>query len=162
MLPKHYFWHRGFDGLYGTVGRYIETLLDWNPGLSGEEAFSVVRSLFGIALPGITSLSGLEDGFPPGFFSNVVAQETRRVLAAVGDPSRVVPWVDAGRRPHGGDPISAGDLRRILVSAREAGLTRFLYHNHAHLTAAEWSVISELCGEAWKPGYDGGYWPPDR
>ena len=34
LLCKHYFWHRGFDGLYGTVARYVQTLTEWNPGLS--------------------------------------------------------------------------------------------------------------------------------
>ena len=34
VLPKHYFWHRGFDRMYGTVARYVQTLCEWNPGLS--------------------------------------------------------------------------------------------------------------------------------
>ena len=83
-----------------------------------------------------------------------------KALAAVDDPSRIVPWVDAGREPHAGDPISAADLHRILVAAREAGLQNFLFHNHCHLTGSEWAVVSNLCGEPW---YDGkpGYHPPD-
>ena len=31
ILPKLYFFHRGFDGFYGTIGRYIQTLSEWNP-----------------------------------------------------------------------------------------------------------------------------------
>jgi len=71
----------------------------------------------------------------------------------------VVPWVDAGRKPHDGDPITAGDLRRLLEAAREAGLARFIYHHHGNLTPGEWSVLSALCGEPWEEG--GGYAPPD-
>jgi hypothetical protein len=34
LLPKDYYWHRGYDGMYGTTARYVQTLVDWNPGLS--------------------------------------------------------------------------------------------------------------------------------
>ena len=34
-----------------------------------------------------------------------------------------------------------------------------LFHNHAHLTAAEWAVISRMCGTEWDEDPDG-YWPP--
>jgi hypothetical protein len=61
--------------------------------------------------------------------------------------------------PHGGDPMTAGDLHRILVASAEAGLQRFLFHNHEHLTAAEWKVISRMCGSEWVEDPDG-YWPP--
>ena len=33
--------------------------------------------------------------------------------------------------------MTSGDLYRILQASEEAGLQRFLFHNHAHLTAAE-------------------------
>jgi hypothetical protein len=160
VLPKHYYFHRGFDGLYGTVGRYISVLTAWNPGLSDREALEVVRALFGLALPGVTDRRDMDHGFPPEFFAEVVTTETRRALAAVGDADRVIPWVDTGRRPHAGDPMTSGDLHRILIASQEAGLRRFLYHNHAHLTPAEWSVITDLCGEPWQPT-EGGYEPPD-
>ena len=25
VFPKHYYWHRGFDGLYGTVARWVRS-----------------------------------------------------------------------------------------------------------------------------------------
>ena len=42
LLPKLYIWHRGFDGMVGTVGRYVETLCAWNPLLSEEDALVAV------------------------------------------------------------------------------------------------------------------------
>lgn len=156
ILPKLYFFHRGFDGLYGTVGRYIQTLTEWNPGLSDAHAMKVVEGLFGIRLPCVQSRLDLELGFPPEFFETFVKTETRRMLAAAPSPDRLIPWVEAGREPHHGDPISAGDLHRYLTAASDVGLERFLYHSHTHLTEGEWAVISNLCGEPWvagKPGY---------
>lgn len=150
LLPKHYFWHRGFDGMYGTVARYVETLTEWNPGLSESGALDVVGALFGIDLPGITCVADFDRGFPPEFFERVVTRETERALAATGDPDRVVPWIDAGRRPHDGDPVSAGDLGRLLDAAAGAGLRRFVYHHHGNLTAGEWAVISQRCGTPWQ------------
>jgi hypothetical protein len=174
VLPKLYIWNRGFDGFYGTVGRYVETLMDWNPGLWEPEAFAAVRALFGIVLPspdpdarpgqGVAALRELERGFPDAFFREVVADETRRSIAAAdGYAWKVLPWVDSGRRPHAGDPVTAHDLRRLLLAAKEGGARHFLYHNHGHLTAAEWTVITELCGSGWRAGQGlyGQYSPPD-
>ncbi len=161
LLPKHYFWHRGFDGMLGTVGRYVETLVDWNPGLTDADAFSVVRSLFGLALPDVSSLADLESALTPEFFRTVAAAETRRAIEAVGDAERVVPWLEAGRTPHDGDPMTAGQLRQLLESARDAGLTRFLYHHQGNVTAGEWTVISTLCGKPWRQ-LQSPFTPPDR
>ncbi|HEX5415541.1 MAG TPA: hypothetical protein VFZ25_07735 [Chloroflexota bacterium] len=175
LLPKHYFWHRGFDGLYGTVARYVETLVSWNVDLSEAAALEVVGALFGLDLPEITSLADFDNGFPPAFFEQIVTRETARVLAAVDDPERVVPWVDAGRRPHDGDPLGAGDLGRILDAAASAGLRRFIYHHHGNLTPGDWAVISRRGGTGWQTaaappltpdlepntGAMPGYYPPD-
>lgn len=161
LLPKHYFWHRGFDGMVGTVSRYVETLTVWNPGLSDADALAVVGSLFGLSIPGAQSRDDLETVLGTDWFERAAAQETRRALAVVDDPDRIVPWVDAGRAPHDGDPMPAGDLKRLLGSAQEAGLQRFLYHHAGNLTAGEWTVLSELCGTTWRP-LESSYRPPDR
>ncbi len=160
LHPKHYFWHRGFDGFVGTVHRYIEVLCEWSPTLSDADALAVVEALFGIRLPGVSDRLDCEWALTPEFYREVVAQETQRALAAVDDPQRIVPWVDAGRFPHDGDPMSAGDLRLLLESAAGAGLQRFLYHHQGNLTAGEWTVLSEMCGTRWNPRRSQ-YQPPD-
>lgn len=160
LLPKLYFFHRGFDGFYGTIGRYIQTLAEWNPGLSDAHAVKIVEALLGVRLPWVRSRFDLELGFPPEAFETFVKGETRRMLAAAPAPGRVVPWVEAGREPHHGDPITAGELHRYLTAAQEAGLQRFLYHSHTHLTQSEWAVITHLCGQPWHSGQPG-YAPPD-
>lgn len=160
LFPKHYFWHRGFDGMYGTIARWVQTLGKWNPKLTEPDCFAVVKCLFGLQLPGVQTLADLESGFPDEFFSEVVYSETRRALDAVADPSKVIAWVSTGRNPHAGDPMPAHDLQRILLAAQRAGLQRFIYHPDLNLGAAEWSVISGLCGKRWRENPQG-YWPPD-
>ena len=159
LLVKHYFWHRGFDGMYGTVARWVKQIHEWNPGLTEQDCFTVAKAWLGADLPEVSTLADMDLGFPSAFFDQVVVEETSRALAAMGDPGKVVPWVDTGRMPHGGDPMTAGDLHRILRASEEAGLQRFLFHNHGHLTAAEWCVISRLCGTEWDENPEG-YWPP--
>ncbi|NLV73340.1 MAG: hypothetical protein GXY52_01450 [Chloroflexi bacterium] len=149
LLPKHYFWHRGFDGLIGTVGRYVGVLTSWNPSLSDAEAFDVVESLFGLRLPGVSKREDLESALTADFMEVVVKRETRMALAAVDDPARIVPWMDAGRMPHDGDPITPGMLSQILTAASEVGLQHCLYHHAGNLTAGEWAVISAMCGQPW-------------
>ena len=161
LLPKHYFWHRGFDGMIGTIYRYVETLTDWNPELADSDALDVVGALFGLTLPDAENRADLEGALTPEFLGDTAARETRRALAVVDDPERIVPWVDAGRTPHSGDPISTQQLQQLLQAAGDAGLRRFLYHHHGNLTDGEWTVISSICGEAWNP-LESDYRPPDR
>ena len=162
LLPKHYFFHRGFDGFVGTVYRYAQTLTEWNPGLAVADALEVVQALFGISLPGVgDDMLDFECALSPEFFEQVVTQETRRAIAAVDDPERIVPWLDTGRFPHDGDPMSARDLKMLLDAADAAGLRRFNYHHQGNLSAGEWIVISDKCGTRWDPR-NSGWAPPDQ
>jgi hypothetical protein len=158
ILPKHYYWHRGMDGLYGTIARWVQRLGKWNPSLTEADCFAVVKALFGIDLPGVNSLMDMEGGFPEEFYSQIVYTETRRALDAIGDPNKVIGWVSTGREPHGGDPIPGQALRGILNAAQEAGLQRFIYHPEPDFGASEWRVLTSMCGELWDEDPKG-YWP---
>jgi hypothetical protein len=160
IYPKHYYWHRGFDGMYGTIARWVATLHEWNPSLSEEDCFTVVKVLFGIELPEVRRLADMEMGFPQEFFDKIVFSETKRALDATGDPNKVIAWVSTGRNPHAGDPMPAADLHRILEASHRAGLKRFIFHPDVNLGVAEWKVISKMCGKEWKEDPNG-YWPPD-
>lgn len=159
LFPKHYYWHRGFDGLFGTVWRWVRRLNAWNPSLTEADCFRVVEALMGIKLPEVESLTDLENGHTQAFFEQYVTAETRRALEAVGDPERVIGWVSTGREPHGGDQMPPSALRGILESARDAGLQRFLYHPEPDIGAAEWLQISTICGTPWDEDPRGTYWP---
>lgn len=160
VFPKHYFWHRGFDGLYGSIWRWVRQIGDWNPSLSEADCFAVVKLWFGLELPGVQSVADMELGFPEEFFEHTVRSETERALAAVGDPDKVIGWVSSGRLPHAGDMMTSRDLHRILTVSAEAGLQGFVFHATHLLGAAEWTVISKLCGTTWQDRGDF-VWPAD-
>ena len=161
LFPKHYYWHRGFDGLYGTVARWVQRLLKWNPSLTEADGLQVVANLFGIELPGVSNLLDMEMGFPPEFFDEFVFTESRRALEAVGDPDRVIFWVSTGRSPHAGDPMSARDLNGILKASQRAGTRHFLFHPDPYINTAEWRVMSSLCGEEWIEDTAASFWIGD-
>ena len=46
--------------------------------------------------------------------------------------------------------MPAHDLERILTASHRAGLKRFIFHPDLNLGAAEWKVISRICGKEWK------------
>ena len=81
LLVKHYFWHRGFDGMYGTVARWVRQIQAWNPALSEAQCWTVLRAWLGIRLPEVECLADMELGFPQAFFDEVVQEETRRAIA---------------------------------------------------------------------------------
>ena len=91
LLVKHYFWHRGFDGMYGTVARWVQQIQEWNPALSEAQCWTVLRVWLGIRLPEVECLADMELGFPQAFFDEVVQEEKRRAIAAVGDPQKILP-----------------------------------------------------------------------
>ena len=69
LLPKHYFFQRGFDGFLGTVYRYSQTLIEWNPGLRVADTLDIVQALFGIVLPGVDDdMLDFESALNPEFF----------------------------------------------------------------------------------------------
>ena len=159
IFPKHYFWHRGYDGMYGTISRWVKRLARWNPVLTEEDCFTVVKAFLGIELPGIGSLTDMDEiGFPEEFFTETVYSETKRALEAVGDDDKVISWVDTGRASHAGDQMPPTDLYRILQACQRAGLKRFVHHSTVNMGAAEWRVISRVCGNLWDEDPDG-YWP---
>lgn len=161
IFPKHYYWHRGFDGLYGTVQRWVQKFGEWNPSLNEADCFLLVENLFGINLPGVNSLYDMERGFPPEFFSEFVHDETKRALAATGDPEKTMFWVSASsREPHAGDAMTSRDLHGILQATQDAGGTRFLFHPEPAMNAPAWHVISRFCGTPWDEATSD-YWPED-
>lgn len=160
IFPKHYYWHRGFDGMYGTIARWVQKFCEWNSSLTEADSFLLVKSLFGLELPGVNSLLDMEMGFPDEFFTEVVYSETKRALEAIKDVDKTIFWVSTGRAPHAGDAMPSRDLAGILKATEEAGGERFLFHPDPDAGPSEWSILTNMCGNPWRQSRDG-YWPPN-
>ena len=57
--------------------------------------------------------------------------------------------------------MTARDLYKILDASRQAGLKRFLFHPDPEPGAADWHILTNMCGTPWKENMDGSYWPAD-
>jgi hypothetical protein len=152
VLPKLYLWMGGFDGLYGTVYRWVETLSRWNPGLSEGQLLTFVHHLFDLRLPGVEGLDDLRrhvehgfadkiegtphgDPFPAEFFTEVVADQVRKMIDQVGDAARVRPWLDCH---HGGRTLTPDELDQVLAAGEGAGLQTYL--NYCRIDPGNWAV----------------------
>jgi hypothetical protein len=155
LLPKIYLWMGGFDGTYGTVYRWVKTLTSWNPHLEEALVFRFVYRLFGFALPQVGSLQDmlryleprvvdtieltyLGQPFPRAFFTEVVGDQVRQMIAQVGDAGRVRPWLDSH---HGGRMLTPNELDMTLSAAQGAGLQTYLYY--CSLEPGNWEVATK-------------------
>ena len=78
LLPKYYFFHRGFDGFIGTVYRYSQTLMEWNSSLAVADTLEVVQAIFGIVLPGVDNdMLDFESALNTEVFEQVVNSGVR-------------------------------------------------------------------------------------
>ena len=119
-----------------------------------------MRALFGIELPGVHSLLDMEMGFPDEFFSQVVYGETQRALETPSDPTK----------PSAGCPRTRSTRRRCHDGARPVQDTGRLAPGRSQALslypdpepgAAEWHILTNMCGTPWKEDMDGSYWPAD-
>jgi hypothetical protein len=159
VMAKLYYWHRGFDGLIGTWWRWAATLTDWNPGLSVSDACRVMRSIFGAAVPIVDALADFDFLLTPAYLRELAAAEAEQAVAGVAGRAQVVPWVDNGRAPHDGDPLTPEHLQVTLEAAEQAGIEHVTYLNVTNLTAASWTTLSRYCGAAYDPRTTD--WRPD-
>ena len=77
--------------MYSTVARWVSQVHAWNPNLTEQDCFTVVKAWLGVDLPEVNSLANMDLGFPLAFFEQVVTEETQRALAAVSCPGKVSP-----------------------------------------------------------------------
>lgn len=162
MMPKMYFWQRGYDGLVGTAYRWARTLQEWNPALSVADACRATRSVFGDSFPLVEELADFDRVLTPDYVRKLTVTELTRTKEATGDRVRLVPWVDSGRAPHDGDPMPAALLDAILLGLQDIGMDRFTYFSSTNMSEAEWTVVSQTCGQRWAADRTPGWYPPDQ
>jgi hypothetical protein len=143
QAPKVYLWKGGFDGYYGTLSRYVDFVLSRNPDLPGDLVLAVLFRLLGIEMPDVRTVADLERAFPSSYFDVTLVDEIKKIEADVGSLDEVVPYVEVGPHPHGGEPIGNDELRRIVAAMQRAGLTRFIHYWHGQFDE-EVAVVREF------------------
>ena len=123
LLVKHYFWHRGFDGMYGTVARWIQQIQEWNPVLSEgcPATFSISPGAVLDGAPRLARHPPARGGVPSRHGIGISAGVFRR-----GSARRDAPRHRRGRRP-AKDP-ALGRYRAHAPRRRPHDLRRSLPH----------------------------------
>ncbi|MFQ6043092.1 MAG: hypothetical protein ACE5PV_19735 [Candidatus Poribacteria bacterium] len=138
---KHYLWMGGIDGFKGTIHRYAQTLMKWNPSLDEKLVMELIEKLFGFSMPPDYPLSDYEKPAPREFFFGVVYSESKKMLQRIGSKEKISPFIGL---EHGGVWLNAQELRYLLEAIEEAGLTRFTYYVFNTITPEIWDVITDF------------------
>ncbi len=140
FCPKIYLWHEGIDGLKGTVGRYAETLIEWNPALSQSLAIALVCKLFGIPLPGMVSLDDLNKPLAPAFFSHTLSSEIDKAILRCGDAAKVRFFLGLH---HGGVHMNTDEMKGVLTAIEESPCDKLLYWEYGDLSDEQWAILAD-------------------
>jgi hypothetical protein len=142
QMPKEYWWSGGVAGYRGTMTNWVETLVEWNPGLSEEKAAEWLSAAFDVPVTPKYPVRDYRSEPPDEWFVTTVRDQTRKMIASVGGPDRFVPWV--GLEHFGSDWMTAGEVRRLLEEMQAQGTTRYAYYVYNSITPEIWKVISSF------------------
>jgi hypothetical protein len=138
FCPKLYLWHEGIDGLKGTVGRYADTLVAWNPTLPESLAIDLVCKAFGLPLPGMHTLNDLHQPLSPAFFERTLRSEIDKAVLRTGDPAKLRLFLGLH---HGGVHMSTEEMRRILMVIEDSPCDHVVYWEYGDITDEQWAVL---------------------
>ncbi len=139
QMPKEYWWAEGVAGFRGTVVNWVETLIDWNPGLDEELASRLFAAMFDYPMPSDYPVSRYSEEATDAWFATSVRDQTEKMLQQSGDAERFVPWV--GLEHFGSKWLTPSELDRMLAQIRQAGGTRYCYFVYNSLKPEYWDVI---------------------
>lgn len=142
FCPKLYLWHEGIDGLKGTVGRYADTLVNWNPTLPESLAIALVCKAFGLPLPGMRTLDDLHLPLPPAFFERTLRSEIDKAILRTGDAAKLRLFLGLH---HGGVHMSTEEMRHILMVIEDSPCDQVVYWEYGDITDEQWAVLKG-CG----------------
>jgi hypothetical protein len=139
QMPKEYWWSRGVAGFRGTVVNWVETLMEWNPGLGEELASQLFSAMFDYPMPSDYPISAYDNEATDEWFATSVRDQTKKMMAACETPERFVPWV--GLEHFGSNWLTPSELDRLLGEMQGLGATRYCYFVYNSLKPEYWDVI---------------------
>jgi len=141
-MPKLYWWSGGVAGWRGTAMNWVDTLVEWNPGLSRENATAWFSAALDIPIPADYQTADMASEAPDSFFTETVADQIRKMMANSGGAGRFLPWV--GLEHFGSNWLTPSELRRLLEQLEEAGAERYSYFIYNEIKPEIWDVITEF------------------
>jgi hypothetical protein len=139
QMPKEYWWSGGVAGFRGTIVNWVETLMEWNPGLDEELATQLFSAMFDYPMPSDYPVSKYSEEATDEWFATSVRDQTKKMLDGAGDADRFVPWV--GLEHFGSNWLTPSELDRLLLEMQKAGAERYCYFVYNSLKPEYWDVI---------------------
>lgn len=139
QMTKQYWWSAGVAGFRGTIVNWVETLVDWNPGLDEDLASEWFSCAFDYPMPADYPVSAYETEATDEWFTTSVRDQTRKMMAAAETAERFVPFV--GLEHYGSNWLTPSELDRLLREMRNQGATRYCYFVYNSLSPDYWNVI---------------------
>ncbi len=139
--PKQYWWSGGVAGFRGTIVNWVDTLVDWNPGLDHELASELFGAMFDFPMPEDYPVGSYDDEATDRWFETSVRDQTHKMLDNSGGPDRYMPWV--GLEHFGSNWLTASELDRLLTEMRAQGATRYCYFIYNSMKPDIWEVIQK-------------------
>lgn len=143
QMPKEYWWAGGFAGQKGTVINWVDTLVEWNPRLSPEQAARWYSAVFDYPLTPGYPVDRYHDEAPKAWFDTAVDDQTRKMVAACGGAEKTVPVVAL---EHTGTHLTANELRGILQVMQRHGIRRYVFATWNYVPDGCLSVIASFAG----------------
>ena len=142
QLPKLYLWSGIQPGFRFVLRNYLTTLRDWGDGMSEEMATRLVEGVMGIRVPEGYPIRDFDSPAPRSFYDDIAGDEIRKMMAMVGDPERLVPFV--GLEHFGGPQLTPEELRYLLQAMERNGVRRFIFYRYETMTEPVWQVLKEF------------------
>ncbi len=141
-MPKLYWWAGSVAGFRGTVVDWVNTLVEWNPGLTPDDAARWFSAALDVPLPDDYPPSAYHQEATDEWFATSVDDQIRKMLAESGGPDRFMPWV--GLEHFGSVWLTATELRRLLERMEAQETKRYAYFVFNSITPDIWDVITDF------------------
>ncbi len=141
QLPKEYWW-LAVAGIRGTIQNWVSTIVDWNAGMSEEQACRWFSAAFDIALPADYPPSAYGQEATKSWYETTVRDQTRKMISSVGGVDRFVPFVGLEHFNLGWMPAS--ELRGVLAEMQSQGAKRYCFYTYNSMTPDVWKVITDF------------------
>ena len=142
QLPKLYLWAGNQPGFRYTVKNYVDTISAWNPNLSKKNVVALTERILGIEFPEDYPVERFNDPAPSSFYKEIAGDEMKKMIHLVKDPDKLIPFIAVEH--FGGPQIEPREVRDLLTSLEESGISRYIFFHYGVIADPVWDVLTEF------------------